>query len=763
MKQLYLSSVAMICLAGGVAMAQDATTATSASKGKIEDVVVTAQKRTQTAQKTAIPLTVFTGKQLNAEAKHGLDQILKQVPSLQIQASPQGADIVLRGVGGNDVGNNADPDVTISVDGVYNGQSSQVMGSIFDVSRIEVLVGPQGTLAGRNAAGGAVNINSNDPVINKYGAGINFGVGNLDLIHADGYLNVPINDVLALRVAGDRDSRNGYYTNGAGQEDNTAGRIKLKYKPNADLSVVGKFEYWNQRGYTETTVANPAAASQTSCGGPPCAFFVSTNPKNPWETGVFALPASVPAPNFNVLPVGNNNHTYTYELQADYDLGFGTVTLIPSMAREVSIQNSASLFAPSTPPITWNANSSTQYTGEARISSPASQAWKWVAGVYVLENVPKVVTAAASSAAGGTYTGFYNYAQANSNPPTVSVAGYAQTTYPVTSKLRLTLGGRYSVDNKATTWGVCSVTEADQTHCDGIYTSGVENLKASYNSFTPNGGIEYDITPTAMGYASITTGYKAGGFSTATTKPTTYAPENLTDYQLGLKSRWLDNRLEFNSDVYYYQYHNQQIELHEYSDLTDLFPAQYADLIAPGLDQLEITDVNAGNSKYYGFEEQTRYNVTDNDQITIDAAWEQANYGTFIIPISGAPPGGGYSASSYDLSGHTEAHVPKWSGTVGYQHIFDLDIGTITFRSSTRWQTKTFNTIQEWFANGNTVQGAYHQTDLYLNYASINGHWTAGLWVKNLENNAVVTSTYPLWKETLDEPRTYGATVGYSF
>ena len=752
------AAVALCLCATPGAWAQSAVP-TAGRSGQLQEVVVTAQRRAQNIQKTAIPITAISGAELKAQAKTTLSAVLIDVPSIQIQSNPAGADIVLRGVGGNDTGGiQEDPDVAVMEDNVYTGQADSVTGSLYDVQRVEVLRGPQGTLYGRNAAGGVVNILTNDPAP-KFGAALNLGYGNLDLRHADGYVNVPITDVLALRVAADIDARHGDYSNGGGAIGNSGARVKLKYTPTPELSILGRFDYFHQLGLTETTapVTNPGLGSG-NCGGPPCFLFAPANPKNPWDT---AVAAGSP---FAVYPVFNKNDFYTFSAEIDYDLGFGTVTLIPSFTRSSQIQSTASLFAPTTFPLGYSDTTDDQWTGEARINSPAASPFKWVGGVFVLQS-----NANESGPPPGATTG--PYAQiANNERPAKSVGGFAQATYPVLDTLRLTLGGRYNVDNKAVdNYGVCSSPNGISCgEVNGVYyASPISNLTASYSSFTYKAGLEYDITPTAMGYAQVSTGYKAGGFSTATVPPTSYQPESLIDYELGFKSRWLDNTLQFNADAYIYQYKNQQIELHVTDPDSDFLPGDLA-----GDDTTDdILDVNAGNSRYYGVEEQAKYQVTPNDQINFNIAWEQANYGHFVIDTNpaGQPPGGDYyvngvAQGSYNLSGQTEAHAPKWNGSAGYQHVFDLPDGdTVTFLSDTHFQSKSYTTIQEWFANGDTIQPAYHQTDLYLNYASGDGHYTAGLWVKNLENNAVVSYVYPLYKETLDDPRTYGVTLGYTY
>jgi iron complex outermembrane receptor protein len=222
--------------------------------------------------------------------------------------------------------------------------------------------------------------------------------------------------------------------------------------------------------------------------------------------------------------------------------------------------------------------------------------------------------------------------------------------------------------------------------------------------------------------------------------------------------------------VYLYQYHDQQIELHPLLPWTGIIPIQYVPAaylpggsIAATTPYQPIVDVNGGNSRYEGLELQATYQFTARDQVRLEAAYNHAVYGSLVVDTTGGPPGTAYSSPDFDLSGQQEAHAPLWNGSLAYQHIWDVAGGTLTFNGRSRLQTRSYTTIQEWFANGQTIQPGYHVTDLDLRFTSADGHWSAGPWVKNLENKAVVTYVYPLYKETLDIGRTYGVNVSLKY
>src|ERR1700677_244316 len=166
------------------ARAQSAA-ASDASSDSLQEVVITAEKRAENAQTTAIAITTISGDAIAAHAENQLDTTLRNVPSLQVQSTPQGGEIYIRGVGANGDSNFIDPSVALSFDGVYSGRSERLAAALYDINRIEVLRGPQGTIYGRDADGGAVNVISNGPVIGDSESRVNLQVGNFDLKHID--------------------------------------------------------------------------------------------------------------------------------------------------------------------------------------------------------------------------------------------------------------------------------------------------------------------------------------------------------------------------------------------------------------------------------------------------------------------------------------------------------------------------------------------------------------------------------------------------
>jgi iron complex outermembrane receptor protein len=712
-----------------VAAAEEAGAPAEDTTRGLEEVVVTAQHRVEDKQKTPIAITTVTGEQLQEQGKTTLDAALKDVPALQVQASPQGGQIFIRGVGANGDSNWIDPDVSLMFDNVYSGRAEAAMSSLYDLNRVEVLRGPQGTLYGRNATGGVVNILTNDPVLDRYQAGLNLEGGNYDLRHEDGYVNVPIDDTLALRVAADHEAHNGFYTNGGGAEDDSGIRGKLLWKPTESFSLLATADYWRQMGQGNTTVPTGTAVGPQDIG-------------NPWNVEPLQLgPATIP-----LLADRDNYKFATYSLKADWDLGWSVLSLIPSYSYSDRYVLT-NLFAPG--PQTSTTWSETQYTGEARLQSPAGSPVTWVAGLYVLSSDE---TVAGVGAGGATFLAY-----PPSDHPASSVAPFAQVTYPILDDLRVTGGLRYTIDDKTVQYQVCSSQDGET--CDGRYTSPKFSDSNNYSALTYKAGLEYDLAKQSMLYAQIATGYKAGGWSTSATPPVSYKPEHLTAYEIGSKNRFLDNRLEINAELYYYDYSQYQVQYATYIPYTLTVPAAY--IPAGSGEEFQQFVGNAASGTNMGGEVETRWRVTPDDQIDGSLSYTQATYGQLVVPTAGGPPGSTTPSGYFDLTGTAVANSPKWIGKIGYEHSWDLYGGTLAFRMQSKLSTDYWAATNKWY--GGARQAGYTSSDLNLNYVSGDSAWSAALWAKNLENGAQKVYVYPFYRAQLSNPQTFGLTLSYHF
>jgi iron complex outermembrane receptor protein len=562
-------SATVLILGAGLlptARAQTAPGVPNAAAATLEEVIVTAEKRTADAQRTAIAITAISGDEIAAHAENQLDNTLRNVPSLQVQSTPQGGEIYIRGVGANGDSNFIDPSVALSFDGVYSGRSERLAAPLYDINRIEVLRGPQGTIYGRDADGGAVNVITNSPVIGDSESRVNLQGGNYDLRHIDVAQNIPVNDRMAFRIAAEREDRNGYFTNDGYASHVTGARIKGLYQsPDTDLTVQLLLDYSRQTGRWATTVpaqgtfAGPPAFVFNSgtdyCAGPQ-GGWLDTQPGNPW----YVDPCH---------PADQIDYKFaTVALQVQYALPWATLTVIPTYTydKRSDLTNLVvgvdPFFGGSLMP---TVDGEDQKTGEIRLSSPDAARIKWVVGYYYLwtndGGTFSGSTPQTGNVGGNTVTLFDSMSL--DAPATTSKAPFGQITYPVTDSFRVTGGLRYTQDVKYESVSVLSVAIPG-------YDSGKQTASLRSSATTYKAGAELDVAKQSMLYAQVSTGYKAGGFDTTAVPPQSYQPEHVRAYEIGSKNRFLDDRLQVNADVYYYQYTDLQAQFS--TSLTSALP-----------------------------------------------------------------------------------------------------------------------------------------------------------------------------------------------
>ena len=257
---LRLTLLASALAAANAALAQDAAAPAApaasapAKATELQEVTVSAQKRVQSIQKTPMAVSAVSGEEIADKALNTVDAVLRSVPGVEVQGLAQGAQVYIRGVGSSIDPTFADPAVALMVDGAYLGRTESAVGGTYDIDHVEVLSGPQGTLYGRNASGGVVNVFTNNPVLGKFDGAYHQQVGNYHLFREEAELNVPLGDSAAFRVAGFKERHKGYVNDGSMDANDGGVRIKLRDDPMAGVSVVAKAEFYREDGHGMNTV-----------------------------------------------------------------------------------------------------------------------------------------------------------------------------------------------------------------------------------------------------------------------------------------------------------------------------------------------------------------------------------------------------------------------------------------------------------------------------------------------------------------------------
>lgn len=489
--------------AGAASLGAHAQSGNDSSTLMLEEVVVTAQYREESLAKTPISMTAITADELDRGNLQQINDILDDVPGVTLARGAAGSFFTVRGISSIQGGGEIDPGIAFNVDGIYNPFSSAALMSFFDVNRVEVLRGPQGTLYGRNAIAGVVNVLTNDPRFDGFSGNARVGYGNHGAVTLMSAANLPVTQDVAIRVVGNYQTRDGYLANGNDDLNTMSWRAKLLARPTDTLTLGLTFDtgrYWGNG--TGMAAIKPYA-------------------DDPWE----GLP--------DLAPPFQRVDAYGYSGLVQWDAGPVTVTYIPAYkSNDWDNQATSGAFVSRTYIY------DTQQTHELRVSSNDPDArLNWQGGAFYYD---------ANNRKGLNFP----FATIRQKVATESVAAFAQTDYSLADRTRLTAGLRFTRDSKT--------EDGENYTASGVLLGEVRDVNSTWNSWTYKLGVEQDILESSMLYGNVSTGFKAGGISLSIGPEGSFDPEKLTAYQVGMKNRLLDGRLSIDSELYYYDYSNYQ-------------------------------------------------------------------------------------------------------------------------------------------------------------------------------------------------------------
>ncbi len=717
---------------------------------QLGEIVVTAEKHEVSLQKSALTIQVVSGNEL---ARAGISQVSDLqtiVPGVVIGVGGDNDQIFIRGVGSFADSPLSSPGVAFNVDGVYVGRPDGLSSNFYDIARVEVLKGPQGTLYGRNANGGSINVVTNDPKLGRDSADIETEFGNYGLVHVDGAANIAIGSDSALRASFNVIRRDGYLSDGTDDDVESAGRIRYKFQPNDDLSVFFNTDYVHIGGRGSGSVWLPR---------PPDA--------SPWEATTSAVSNeylhSLPPTGFLVADQVPNSledsSLFNVSSQIDWRTPVGTLTLLPAYryTNTDSLTYDGLRYGQQT--------HSDQKSMEGRLSD-TSGALTWVVGAYYFDE--------AIRGASNIFQGVaLQYILVNSVPTTKASAAFGQLTYSVVDDLRLILGGRYTREHDLLTGAIHNLAVDPASLVEDF--GGNE----TFSAFTYKGGLEYDLAPTSMLYVTYSTGFKSGGLSQTVAPLNVYQPEKLASLELGSKNRFVGNRLQVNLSAYQWRYKDLQ------DSRVNFDPLGNANFIT----------FNSGDAIIEGGTAELIGKLTDRDTLSLSTEYANSHYTSFNFQVpeaffdpasSGCNISGPYAHGAtipYNSAGRTTnvgplpivvgncagfqvARVPLWSGTVGYDHVFDLSDGA-SLRAGTRMRFVTAEWLSIDFISAERAK-AYEVLDADLTYSHAK-QWSVSLFGRNLGNTVYYTGGIQqtfvggLFAANIGAPRTYGLRAEYHF
>jgi len=690
---------ATVALALGLrqASAADAPAAGEA----LQEVTVTAQKQVENLQKTTAAVTAISADDLVAQGVTDLTEAQKLVPNVRFQNEGQNIQVIVRGIGSTLDFQNVEPNVAFNFAGSYVPREA-TSAAFFDIARFEVLPGPQGTLYGRSAMGGTINVTPTRPDFNNDGSAL-LEVGNYSAVHTTVTQNLRAGDNLAFRLAADYARDDGFMTTGAYAKNDVGLRLATLYKPTDRLSIY----LWGQAiakyGYNPNLV-NKGTDPVTLAYCEQC--FLHSDPWNDTRTdplAAFGSPTREKA----------NYHTSTVGGQIDYAFDGATLSYIPSYLYLDTV------------PYYWlsailsvNTAHYNQLTQELRLASNGDGRLKWLAGLYYY-----------NSRNHGTFTLFANqpFAFLQDNVASNRLEGYAafgQATYSFTDTFRATLGGRVSSTSRAAFGDAPLAAGGLPYDFDKRYTHGDWKV-----------AIEKDLGPKAMAYGSIQTGYQPGTFNELPNTPTfdnEVKPSKLLAYTVGAKSRWLEDRLQVNGEVFYYDYRDLLIQSYDIS-------AAYN------------TIFNAKKVSIKGAQFDVLARVFTADQLNLNVGYARARNDDFTTP------------NGQNFDGYQLAYAPDWTALAGYTH--NMPIGEATLRAHIDW-TYESSFYGDYVHNRGTRQDPSNKGAASLTYDA--AKWSVGLWIKNIQNRVRIAATAAAGipgpaTSYLDPPRTYGVRFQLSY
>ncbi|UAJ10979.1 TonB-dependent receptor [Glacieibacterium megasporae] len=787
--------------------AQPSNGVTQSAFAEDPDIIVTATRRETTLQKTPIAVSAFSQATLDRQQVRDVTDLARFVPSLQFtqQGDQSAVLLTLRGIGNDSAYTEvADPEVAIYIDGVYSSRSQGASVLFYDLERAEVLRGPQGTLFGRNATVGALSLITAKPKFDSASGYVEAIAGDYSRFGSRGAVNLPVNDKLALRFAFVTERNDGYADfqpapNIKGIDASAYVTAGKKYYARDQASVRGSLLFKP----TDRLTWNLSAEYFLDKGAPVIGLLQTPRPGTKfWST----LSDTAPDTDRYSLAIRSDiNYDISDGLRAEYIAGFTRIGGSTQTDADAGALPPTGGVDPASGKLLYlggfgqNATVYSKYdfsSHEFQLKSQGQHTIDFIGGVYYAHEVNKIrfdVDQRDGYRDGSTRAFVGSFIQADREID--SLAGFGQATWNVNSRLRLTGGLRYTHDTKkdvggrnvtafgCPTSGPCNINifgqfpnaTADQLVAllnaqGGAFSISNNDVKGSWNKLSYLGRIDADLADNVLGYASISTGFKSGNIQDG---GRTTNPENITNYEVGLKSRLFDRRLTLNVAGYYSDFTGYQVN----QVLTTRDAA--GNTIAS-----QIITQNAKGATAYGFEAEAVANVTENDRIQVSATVQKTKLKT-LVTADGRFDDQGAVSSLRDLAGNELAHAPRFSATATYEHDFKLtNGGSFTPRATVHYETRSWlsffdgdrtnrvvNGVPVYYGSDFDKQKAYSRTDLALRYNAPADKYLLELFVQNVEDGKIRTnaSTFgptqyaPVFLSNYQAPRTFGGRVRLNF
>jgi iron complex outermembrane receptor protein len=748
-----------LALAVGSGVAIAAPVVTAQDGAVLEEILVTARKREENLQNVGLAVSAMSKTELERTFARDLTDLAFMSPNLIIDDTAQGpggvAAIFIRGIGVADVEKSFDPAVGVVVDGIFLGANAGSLLRSIDLAGVEVLRGPQGTLFGRNTIGGLINVTHTQPT-GELGIKVRAGVEDYDTYYADAIINFGITDDLAAKVSlAKRDQQEGYYDNvtrpgdGEGENDYKSWGINLLWHASDNLEFEATYQKEETDQDTPPLLNTGQPGRHFFCDGygycSPSLDEPITGDRLDVANQGF-LPNDTPADKNNPFKVSSLDEIVSKKLDASFDTdawSFETRWDINESYRIDYLyghwESDEEILSnwDGTPELLYGTTRPADYeqdSHELRLTYSAGDKLSFVAGGYYWESEYEMNL---NSHIGfnadfpGSVLDIYQHTKMTTD----SWAVFFEGDYAVTDALTLTLGGRYTEDEK----------ESKQTGAQGntINAQYSDHPDEDWDEFTPRVGARYAFNDDLMAYATYSKGYRSGGFlgrvDSDESARTPYDPETVDSYELGIKSEWMDNRVRVNANLFYMEYDDKQEELQ-----------------LPSNDSTGQKTVvaNASSATIQGVEIDMQVFVSENLSLRANVGYLDTEYDDFEYQA--------LDGSTVDLSDREFRRAPDWTATLDTTYQWDMAGGTAWVRGAYHFLGEHYTSVENSPELENDDQ---HLVDASINFSK--NAFTFSIFGRNLTDEDGYIHGYnvaTLWSYAATRPpRTYGAELVYNF
>jgi iron complex outermembrane receptor protein len=733
------------------ALAQDVA-APATARTTIETVIVTAEKREQKAQDVPVALSAISGDMMDSLGIRDVTTLGQRVPNLHFGPGPTGGEnfITMRGLTSANTTNGGDTPVSFAIDGVYFGRSTGVDPEMFDIQTIEVLRGPQGTLYGRNSVGGSINVITNKPT-DELSGHVDALVGDYNARIFRGWANVPLYSCgdckILARIVGVSANHDGYQKNlstaptatynSDGQDyDMIRGHLLFQFNADVDLLLSANQSY-----------SYSPVATKTQWGGD-LGYRPGMSPNNRFAGQTW----------YNDPRVVEKDYPETFKgvqqgmsATFNWNLGFAKLTSITARQKIYMEQSNdadgSNLNMGKSE--RWRVSTG-QYSQEMRLASNNDEnPLKWIVGGFYfhehtemqfpysdtgINSVPAFINAAS-----------FNLLSANTYK-TTSWAAFGQVDYDLgkTSAeipLTLTTGLRYTHDHKYGFGGIRYYLPGIAVPPQG-FLAAATNVRHDqrFGQVTGRVGMSYKVNPDVMLYANVARGYLSGGLLGRT-----YQPETAMNYELGMKSQFMDNTVQLNLNAFYMDVKDIQVFVQDAA-------------LGSRVD-------NAAGAKIRGAEAELIMIPVEGLRLNMEAMYQSAKYKDYFTDD-------GRTAGNLIVNnkGNRLVQTPKWTLNSGAEYAFETEAGTITPRIDAFWSSDMYFTA---FEDIRARQSSYILVDLGVKWTDVQNKYQIDVFARNIFDRDIISSDgtqsgsfgYGLQVDnfTYRAPRTIGARFGVNF